>query len=105
MHIQVVNFNLKEMSEGEFVKMCDEMAPAFASIPGLVSKVWLADPIRNTYGGVYFWHDRHAMEAHTKSGLFQAMATNPHLANLNSKDFAVLEGPTQVTRGLVAATV
>ena len=104
MHIQVLNFNLKEMSEGEFLKMCDELAPAFASIPGLISKVWLTDTARNTYGGVLTWRDRHAMEAFTKSDLFHAVATNPHLANLNSKDFGVLEGPTRVTHGLVAVT-
>jgi quinol monooxygenase YgiN len=105
MHIQIVNFNLKNMSEEEFLKMCDEVAPAFASVPGLISKVWLADPAKNTYGGVYTWRDRHAMESYTRSDLFKAVATNPHLANLASTDFAVLEGPTRVTHGLVAVTV
>lgn len=105
MRIQVVNYNLKGMSEGEFIKVCDELAPVFASVPGLVSKVWLADPSTNTYGGVYMWRDRQAMEAFAKSELFQGMATNAHFANLNFRDFAVLEGPTRVTRGLVAATV
>ena len=105
MHIQVVNFNLKEMSEAEFHKMCDEVAPAFASVPGLISKVWLADPARNTYGGVYTWRDRRDMEAYTRSELFQGVAANPHLANIASKDFAVMEGPTRITHGLVAATV
>src|SRR3989339_603785 len=105
MHIQIVNFNLKNMSEEEFHKMCDEVAPAFASIPGLVSKVWLADPAKNTYGGVYTWRDRHAMETFAKSDLFKAVAANSHFDNLNSRDFAVLDGPTRVTRGMVAAAV
>ena len=105
MHIQIVNYNLKGMSEGEFIRVCDELAPAFASVPGLVSKVWLADPSTNTYGTIYLWRDRQAMEAFARSELFQAMATNPHLANLSARDFAVLEGPTRVTRGVVAATV
>lgn len=105
MHIQLVDFSLKEMSEAEFHKMCDEVAPAFAAVPGLISKVWLADPVRNAYGGVYTWRDRHAMVAYSKSDLYQAVATNLHLANLASRDFAVLEGPTRVTHGLIAATV
>ena len=105
MHVQVVNFNLKEMSDEEFRKMCDEVAPAFASVPGLVSKVWLADPPRNTYGGVYTWRDRRAMETYMNSDLFKGVAANPHLANITSKDFAVMEGPTRVTHGLIAVTV
>jgi heme-degrading monooxygenase HmoA len=105
MHIQVVNFNLKNMGEGEFRKMCDELAPAFANIPGLISKVWLADPATNTYGGVYSWRDRGAWEAFSKSELFQAVGAHPNLTNISSRDFAVLEGPTRVTHGLVPATV
>jgi quinol monooxygenase YgiN len=105
MHIQVVNFNLKDMGEKEFRQMCDELAPTFAKIPGLISKVWLADPATNTYGGVYSWRDRGAWEDYTKSDLFQAVATNPHLANITSRDFAVIEGPTRITSGLVAAAV
>jgi quinol monooxygenase YgiN len=105
MHIQVVNFNLKDMSEKEFRQMCDELAPTFAKLPGLISKVWLADPAINSNGGVYTWRDRSAWENYTKSELFQAVATNPHLANISSRDYTVIEGPTRVTNGLVAAAV
>jgi heme-degrading monooxygenase HmoA len=105
MHIQVVNFNLKNMGEGEFRKMCDELAPNFASIPGLISKVWLADPATNTYGGVYTWQDRSSYEAFTKSELFQAVGKHPNLTNITSRAFGVLEGPTRVTHGLVAVAV
>jgi quinol monooxygenase YgiN len=105
MHIQLVNFNLKDMNQEEFHKLCDEVAPAFAAVPGLISKVWLADPAKNTYGGVYTWRDRESMESYFKSDLFKAVAANPHLANLASKDFTVLEKPTRVTNGLVAAAI
>jgi heme-degrading monooxygenase HmoA len=105
MHIQIVNFNLKDMGDKEFHKMCDELAPAFASLPGLISKVWLADPATNTYGGVYIWRDRGAWEVFTKSELFQAVGAHPNLTNITSRDFGVLEGPTRVTNGLIAAAV
>ena len=105
MHIQVVNFNLKGMSEGEYRKMCDELAPAFAGMAGLISKVWLADPATNTYGGVYTWLDRSAYEVYTRSDIFQSIGKHPNLTNITSRDFGVLEDPTKVTRGLVAATV
>ncbi len=105
MHIQIVNFQLKDLSEEDYVKGCEQEAPAFAELPGLISKVWLADRETNTYGGVYTWRDRQAMENYMKSELFNAVATDPNLVDMTSKDFAVLEGPTRVTRGLAEATV
>ena len=100
MHIQVVNFHLNGLSDGEFRRACDELAPAFADVPGLVSKVWLANPTANTYGGVYTWASREAMEEFTKGELFASVAGNPRFARMTSADFDVLEGPTRVTGGL-----
>ena len=105
MYIQIVNFNLKEMSEAEFRQLCDELAPTFAAVPGLQSKVWLADPATNTYGGVYTWQDRQAMQNYVQSDLFKAVATHPNFINITAKEFGVLEGPTRVTRGLIAEAI
>ena len=105
MYIQIINFNLKDVSEEEYRNLCDQLAPNFADLPGLVSKAWLADSDSNTYGGVYVWRDREAMVDFTKTELFNAVATHPNLANITSKNFAILEGPTRVTRGLVEAKV
>ena len=102
MHIEVVNFHLNDLSDAEFRAHCDELAPAFAEVPGLISKVWLANASTNTYGGVYTWEDREAMEEYRKSELFSGFAANPHLAEVSSADFGVFEGPTSVTRGLAA---
>ncbi len=105
MHIQILNFHLKGVSVQDYYKLADELAPAFAGLPGLVSKVWLANPETNTFGGVYTWEDREAMECFTRTDLFNAVATHPNLDNITSKDFAVMEGPTRVTRGLATAAV
>ena len=102
MHIQVINFHLNDLSETEYRAHCDEVAPAFAEVPGLISKVWLANRSTNTYGGVYFWASREAMEEFSKSELFSAVATNPNFADITSRDFDVLDDPTSVTRGLAA---
>ena len=103
MHIQVVNFQLSGLSEAEFRASCDEIAPAFAEVPGLISKVWLANRSTNTYGGVYTWASREAMEEYTRSELFHAVRSNAHFAHVTSSDFDVLEDPTRVTHGLAAA--
>jgi heme-degrading monooxygenase HmoA len=103
MHVQIINFHLEGESDGEFRATCDEIAPLYGDLPGLISKVWLANRATNTYGGVYTWESRAAMEAFGESELFRAVASNPHLAGITSNDFDVLEDPTRVTHGLVPA--
>jgi putative monooxygenase ydhR len=106
MHVQVVNFNLSGMSDAQFRQACDEQfAPAFAQIPDLISKLWLADPASNTYGGVYVWRDRQAMQDYMASDLFKGVASHPNFSNLTAKDFGILEGPTRITNGFQAANV
>ena len=45
MHIQVINFNLEGINRTEYEAVCNELAEAFAALPGLISKHWLADAI------------------------------------------------------------
>ena len=101
MHIQMINFQLSGVTEAEYVALCDELAPAFAAVPGLVRKVWIANSETGTYGGVYVWRDRQAMEDFIKTELFESVEKHPALTNITSKDFGVLEGPTKVTRGSI----
>ena len=103
MHVQIVNFQLNGIDEAQYCQLCDEEAPAFAAIPGLVSKVWLADKSTNTYGGVYLWRDQQAMQDYLDGDLFHSIGADPHLKALTSRDFGVLEAPTEVTRGLALA--
>lgn len=105
MHVQIVNFRLKGMTRAQYEELCDAVAPGLASFAGLISKVWLCDEATNTYGGVYLWRDRAAMEAFLRSDIFRAVATNPKLAEITSRDFGVLERPSAVTHvlGAVAA--
>jgi hypothetical protein len=101
MHVQIVNFNLQDLSDGDYRRACDGLAPVFADVPGLVSKTWLADEATNTYGGIYTWVDRAAMEAFASSDLFKSVASNPNFANITSRDFAVLAGPTAITQARI----
>lgn len=103
MHIQIVNFNLKDISDADYRSACDGLAELFARVPGLISKVWLADEQANTYGGVYTWVDRAAMETYLRSDIFSAVAANPNFVNITSRDFDVIEGPSWITRALATA--
>jgi len=100
--IQVVNFNLEDLSDADYRIACDGLAPELARVPGLISKVWLADEASNTYGGVYIWVDHQAMDAFAGSDCFNAFASNPNFANLTSTAFGILEGPSHITRASIA---
>lgn len=98
MHVQIVNFGLKDLEDEDYRANAGAMAPAFAQLPGLVSKTWLANAETNTYGGVYLWRDRRDMEAYQASDIYKGMLENPHFENVSIRDFEVLEGPTSITR-------
>ena len=103
MHIAILNFQLQNTTADDFRAQCEHLAPELAKTPGLISKVWLADPTANTYGGVYTWRDRDAFQAFAQSEFVKALTANPAIKNVTLRDFAVLEGPTRVTRGLPGA--
>ena len=105
MHVQIVNFNLKDMTDAAFRAMANEVAPAFASVPGLLSKIWLADIDKNTYGGVYIWQDAAAMRAYLASDMGKGVVGHPNFAHLTSRDFEVISAPTARSGGPVAASL
>ena len=102
MQLLVVTFNLKDLSDADYRQACVDEAPAFAALPGLLSKTWLADEATNTYGGVYAFVDRDALDAYLGSDLFKGFATDPTLPNLTATAFEIFEAPGAITRGLAA---
>jgi hypothetical protein len=103
MEMLVVNFSLDGLSEAEYARMTEEVAPAFAAVDGLVSKVWLADPVGGVYGGIYTFVDAAAVDSFLGSELFAGVGATPGLTDVSVRRFGVLAGPTAVTRGLVGA--
>ena len=104
MEILVINFSLEGMTESEYQIQCDHVAPAFAAVPGLVSKVWLADRTNGVYGGVYTFDSSEAVDAFLGSELFAGVGAMTTLRDITVRRFGVLDGPTAVTRGLVGAS-
>jgi heme-degrading monooxygenase HmoA len=104
MHVLIVNFRLDGIDEAEYEKLCDDVAPAFAAVPGLVSKIWLKDSERGIYGGVYLWESRDALDRYKESDLFKSIGAHPNLVDVTAREFEVLESPTRVTNGLLATT-
>jgi hypothetical protein len=101
MVVQIVNFRLAGIGPVEYEAEAERIAPAFASLPGLIAKAWLADPGEDTYGGVYLWTDRAAAEAYADGELLAAARCNPAFAGFRSTILDTLAAPTALTtRGL-----
>jgi hypothetical protein len=103
MHAQIFNYQLNGMTFADYLAGSPPDATVIAEVPGLISKLWLADQATNTYGGFYLWVDRAAMEVFMASGLVAAIMARPHLSNITSRDFAVPEALSRTTRGFVSA--
>ena len=101
-YIQIVNFNLEGIAHDDFLGIAESVAPNFASLPGLISKVWLSDKANNTYGGVYSWESQEVCETYQNGELYAgALATNPNFVNLLDNGFDALEKPSAVTGNLL----
>jgi hypothetical protein len=98
MHIKIVTFRLREMDEAGYRAVCSELAPAFAEVPGLLTKIWLGDPAGNTYGGVYLFRDVESAEAYGASELMAGVAASSRFADVTVRDFGVYEDLTAVTQ-------
>jgi hypothetical protein len=100
MHVSVFEYGITGMEDADWARVCEELATAFAQVPGLVSKVWLkgAD---GCYGGVYVWNSEAAYHTFLESKLAAALAAHPNIHALTLRDWAVDEQPTAVTRGML----
>ena len=103
MDIVIINFSLKGITAQDYYQLCDQLAPAFAAVDGLQSKVWLADPDTNTYGGVYTFSSPADVDRFFASPLFADIAAHPAVDQPQVRRFQVMDEPTRVTRGLVPA--
>lgn len=96
-HIQIVTFRLEGLDPEAYQAHAEAVAPAFTEIPGLRAKAWLANPSTNMYGGLYAWESREAMEAYVAGPIFGALLANPGVTQVTTRDFDVLERPTEIT--------
>lgn len=101
MHAQIITYQLKDISKAEYLKqMVEPDAPVIAKVPGLISKIWLVDEEKNTFGGFYLWENKAAMGNFMHSDLVKAVVSRPFVKNVSSVDYDVNESVSKITRGL-----
>ena len=55
----------------------------------VISKVWLVDEEKNSFGSFYLWETKAAMEAFMHSDLVAAVVRRPFVKNVSSVDYTV----------------
>ena len=101
MHAQLITYQLGDISHADYLKqMVEPDAPVLAKVKGLISKVWLADIDKNTFGGFYLWDSKSAMEDFMNSDLVKAVVSRPFVKNVSSVDYEVKQTASSITRGL-----
>ena len=101
MHAQLITYQLADISQADYLKqMVEPDAPVIARVPGLISKTWLTDEAKNSFGGFYLWQDKTAMDVFMQSDLVKAVVSRPFVKNISSVDFEVNQRASLVTRGL-----
>ncbi len=99
MRILITTFRLHGLDAAGYWGLATAVAPQFARVPGLVSKVWLADTEAGVYGGVYAFEDQRSLDAYLHSELVRSMRANPYVVDLTLRTFGTIEAATRVTRG------
>lgn len=99
MHVLIITFALAGLSETNYRQNATSLAPRFGQTPGLISKIWLADPEANSYGGVYLFEDRDSLEGYRGSEVVAAIRANPRFADVSIRAYETLEEATAMTGG------
>ena len=80
MHILVINFNA-ETTPDQFNDLVKEDAPIFAAIDGLIHKNFIFNHEEKTYGGVYMFESKKALNAYLDSDIYKSIIENPDWSN------------------------
>jgi hypothetical protein len=84
----------------EYRQIATQRAPILASVPGLVSKLWVVDEERRRAGGAYLFADRAAANAYLEGPIVAGLRANPAFRHVRVRSFEVLAAPSAVTRAL-----
>jgi hypothetical protein len=93
----VTRFNYS-VSRDEFENMANQLAPAFAEVPGCAWKIWLIDDSKKEAGAVYLFKDEQSLQNFKNSPLVASVLSHPALSNFDLRDTDILEGVSEVTR-------
>jgi putative monooxygenase ydhR len=89
MHALVVTYGLNGRTACEHAEFSEALAPAFAAVPGLVSRTSLENPTAGRYGAFYVFETKGAFDRFVAGELYSATDGSPERANLAASDFSI----------------
>jgi hypothetical protein len=101
MHALFVSYFLRDSDPAQHAELCEQLAPAVAAVPGLLSKTWLANTETGRFGGFYVFASRAAFERYVASELFDTLMSAGSIHDVTTSEFSVAPMPTALTRGSV----
>ena len=99
MYIHIINFNITGIDRSQYEGGAMQATSAFAAVPGLKRKHWLANEESNTYGGVYIFDSKESHDAFVESKLYAGVKGNPSFINFSGKSFENIGSLAKHTRG------
>lgn len=105
MYARIVTFRLDGPSFDEYHAQAVAIAESFNEWPGLRAKLWLADPSDHRYGGFYLFDSAADAEASRSAPQFLSVQLLPVFTDLRIEEFEILDEPTAITGGALAASV
>jgi hypothetical protein len=99
MHALFVSYVLRDSDPAQHAELCEQLAPAVAAVPGLLSKTWLANTETGRFGGFYVFASRAAFERYVASELFDTLMSAHSIDDVTTSEFSVACTPTALTRG------
>ena len=97
MYVRIVTFTLAGITAADYQRHAAAVAEAFTAWPGLLGKVWLSDPDRNRYGGVYLFATSADADRSRSTPQFAGLTANPAFTDLVIEEFETLPEATTVT--------
>jgi len=97
MEALVVTFKT-QASQEQFTAATAAHAPVFAELDGLLTKIWINDPDSSTYGGIYLFRDRTALDAYLESDVFASILAEPSFEGTSWRRYQILDELTARTQ-------
>jgi Putative mono-oxygenase ydhR len=101
MHAFVVSYSLRDATPSEHSELCEQLAPAVASVGGLASATWLTNPATGRYGAFFVFETKPDFDRFVASELFATISSHGSIDDLKAADYSISDRPTAVTRGPV----
>lgn len=102
-HALILTYELDGATPPEHAELSEQLAPALAAVPGLISQARLANESTGRFGGFYLFESRLAFDRFVASELFEALRSHRAVRDATTLDFAVDgDQPTRAAAGAAA---